>query len=145
MPHVTFQIAPGGPLLDIAVGVSQPRAEALTANNQPVPQPLPVRGLIDTGASCTCIDPAILQGLGLTPTGTVSIATPSTGNQPHYCDQYDVSITLLHPIFQYTFLIVPVIEANLSAQGIQALIGRDVLKNCLFVYDGTAGIFTLAF
>ena len=59
--------------------------------------------------------------------------------------QYDVSLTLLHPKLSLNFGAVAVIGSQLSPQGIQALIGRDVLKNCLFVYDGQAGIFSLAF
>ena len=39
----------------------------------------------------------------------------------------------------------PVMEAHLQGHGIQALIGRDVLANCLFVYDRQAGVSSLAF
>jgi hypothetical protein len=38
-----------------------------------------------------------------------------------------------------------IIESTLTMQGIQALIGRDVLANALFVYDGRANLFSLAF
>jgi hypothetical protein len=102
-----------------------------------VPNPVRVRGLIDTGASSTCIDSGSLQSariaspaasgasstcidsgslapLGLTPTGTISMMTPWTGATPHVCNQYDI-------------------------------IGRDILAQCLFVYDGQAGNFSLAF
>ncbi len=40
---------------------------------------------------------------------------------------------------------VAVIESELEVQGFQVLVGRDVLENCLLVYDGQTGIFTLAF
>jgi hypothetical protein len=42
-------------------------------------------------------------------------------------------------------LTVPVIATELASQGISALIGRDVLSSCLFVDDGNAGSFILAF
>ena len=86
----------------------------------------------------------ILQ-LGLVPTGTTSIITPSTGNQAHTCAQYDASVVLIHLELAYTFNALPVIESDLKHQGILALIGRDVLSSCLFVYDGRHGIFSLAF
>jgi hypothetical protein len=54
-------------------------------------------------------------------------------------------MTLVHPTSQFTLDTVSVMEAALEGQGIQALIGRDILKNCLFVYDGKAGTFALAF
>jgi predicted aspartyl protease len=145
MPHLTLQIAPGGPLVDILVGVSAGRLQALKQAAKPIPNAIQIRALIDTGASCTCIDPAVLKNLGLSPTGSTPIHTPTTGDQAHNANQYDVSLVLLHPKLQLTLQAVPVVEASLMIQGIQALIGRDVLKNCLFVYDGQTGIFTLAF
>ena len=63
----------------------------------------------------------------------------------HSANTYDVSLMLLHPKLTLTLGNVPVGESQLSVQGIQALIGRDVLQNCLFVYDGQSGLFSLAF
>jgi hypothetical protein len=71
--------------------------------------------------------------------------TPSTGAQVHHANLYDVSLVLMHPALSLSISNVAVAEAQLSIQGIQALIGRDVLKNCLLVYDGQNGTFTLAF
>ena len=73
------------------------------------------------------------------------IMTPSTGAAHHVCNQYDVSLSLLHPNLSLTLNTVPVLESNLAAQGIQALIGRDILARCLFIYDGQFGNFSLAF
>jgi hypothetical protein len=36
------------------------------------------------------------------------------------------------------------VGAALSAQGLLALIGRDVLQSCILVYNGTTGAFSLA-
>ena len=71
--------------------------------------------------------------------------TPSTGGQPHTANQYDVSLVLRHPNLSLTLWTVAMAESQLLMQGIQALIGRDVLTNCLLVYDGQVGSFTLAF
>lgn len=40
---------------------------------------------------------------------------------------------------------MPVVESDLSAQGIQALIGRDILSDSLLVYNGYTGLFILSF
>ena len=149
MPHFTLQISPQGPILLVYIGVSQARQAALAAAGQQIPQPVPIQALIDTGASGTCVDPSVLSMLGLTPTGVVSVNTPSTGNQPHIAQQYDVSLVIpgglpTHP--QLWFANVPVIAAQLLvAQGFQALIGRDILADCLFTYNGQTGQFTLAY
>ncbi|HEY1859636.1 MAG TPA: hypothetical protein VGG61_04740, partial [Gemmataceae bacterium] len=90
-------------------------------------------------------DPAILQQLNLQPTGTAQVSTPSTGATPHVAQQYDVSLTLIHPLLTYTISAVPVVESTLAGQGLLLLIGRDVLSHCFFAYDGRAQTFVLAF
>jgi len=146
MPHLTLPIAPNGPLLHFVVAVSKPRAEALVKAGMPVPTPVNVVGLIDTGASITSIDPAVLKALGAVSTGTIPLQTPSTkAAAPHIANQFDVSIHLVHRMITRTFHAVPVVEAELAHQGIQALIGRDILIFCLLTYDGEAGTFCLGF
>jgi hypothetical protein len=86
MPLLTFALSPAGPVIDVLVGVSPPRAQQLALANAPVPAPVSARLLVDTGASVTCLDRAILASLGLAPTGNVAMATPSTGatrTSPH--------------------------------------------------------------
>ncbi|MBK8267029.1 MAG: retroviral-like aspartic protease [Planctomycetes bacterium] len=146
MPHLTIQISPGGPIVELAIGVSAPHQQALQKAGQPIPPSVRVRGLVDTGASGTCIDPDVLTKLKLTPRGQVLMHTPSTAGTPQPCDQYDVSIVLMHPKLSLTIYALPVISsAKLASQGFQVLIGRDVLRRCLFVYDGQTSLFTLAF
>jgi hypothetical protein len=146
MSHFTLQVGLGGPILSALIAVSEARGHALKGAGQPVPSPVPVTALIDTGASCTCVDPAILAALSLTPTGSVSISTPSTGAMPHQADQFDIALLIPAPngpplIFQT----IPVIASELAIQGIDALIGRDILDQCLLCYNGSAKTFTLAF
>lgn len=150
MPHFTLGLDPqmGGPLLTAVVGVSEPRAAALAAVGQPIPQALPIRGLVDTGASGTCIDPAVLIKLGLTPSGNTLCHTPTTGAAPELKDLYDVSLRIYSDLQQPSLYhaTLPVMASDLfAAQGFHALIGRDVLSSCLLTYNGTLRYFTLAF
>jgi len=144
VPHLTLQVTQSGPILSAAVGVSEARAAALTAADQPIPPLVPIRALVDTGASCTCVDPSVLAALSLTPTGSVSVNTPSTGATPHSADQYDVGLAIPNgtPLVLQT---IPVVAAELLPQGFHALIGRDILDQCLLVYNGKIRLFTLAF
>jgi hypothetical protein len=136
-------------MLNGLVGVSNARRTALLAAGQDVPDPIKIRGLVDTGASGTCVDPSVLTTLGLTPTGSVTVNTPSTGSQPHTADQYDVSLAIPSAFPSHVPLLVanlPVLCAELfAAQGFHALIGRDILSLCLFHYDGISKLFTLAY
>jgi len=149
MPHFTLPITPAGPVMALYIGVSQAKRGVLTAAGLSIPPPILIKGLVDTGASGTCVDPAHIQQLGLTPTGTVPVLTPSTGATPHSANQYDVSIfipgaTQNHPVFSLQN--VAVLESHLTAgQGIDALIGRDILAHCLLNYDGASGLFTIAY
>ena len=59
--------------------------------------------------------------------------------------QYDVALLLYHSDNSRIFGSHPVIATDFSQQGIGGLLGRDVLKSCLMVYDGAHGHFSLAF
>jgi hypothetical protein len=145
--HFTLQISPGGPLLDAFVNVSQARRTALTTAEQPIPPFMTIRALVDTGASGTCVDPSVPATLGLTPTGSASITTPSTGTTPHIADQYDISLAIPSPgLSPLVFPTIPVMCVELFAsQGFHALIGRDILSRCVLHYNGATQLFTLAF
>ena len=131
------------------IGVSEGRRTALTSAGMAIPNETPVQALIDTGASATCVDPSVLQALNLTPTGSTMIKTPSTGNQPVPFDQYDVSLGVPPASAQQLPLyirVLPVICTELLiSHGFHVLVGRDVLSECLLIYNGAANWFTLSY
>lgn len=145
MPILYYSLTAEGPIIDVLIGVSEPRAAALRAAGQAVPQPIRLRMLLDTGASGTCVQSGLLGPLGLVQSGQVSLQTPSTGTTPIQCPQFDVSITLLHPDLSFILGVVPIIECQPLGGTIQGLIGRDVLAHCLFLYHGHVRGFSLAF
>ena len=134
-------------MIDIVVGVSVPRQAALQSAERPVPVPQLIRGLIDTGASVTCIDPVVFNALNLQPTGSVPVLTPSTGAVPVQQLQYDVSVII--PNGSGLPLVIPsmpVLESELLlGQGFHVLVGRDVLSRCILTYNGSANLFMLAY
>jgi len=145
MPHLTLPISSAGCSLDVYVGGSDPRRDALRVANLAIPPLIAARMIIDTGASCTAIQETILKSLGLTPTGTSQILTPSSKGAPITCATYDVLLSVYHEKHPLVLGTVAVIGSDFSGQGIDGLIGRDVLQECLMIYDGTAGTFSLAF
>ncbi|WP_224796723.1 aspartyl protease family protein [Pandoraea sputorum] len=113
-----------------------------------IPKPSPGAFLIDTGASSTCIDPSVLEPLGLTPTGQTEVHTPSTNGTPHVCNLYDVQLLVPGQTgIEAPFIIpaMPVTESHLASQGITGLIGRDVLSKCVLVYNGAANFYSLSY
>lgn len=139
MPHSTYTLDSGGPVVTAGVSISEARREAL-GDGAVIPQPRVIRALLDTGAAFTTIDPATMTALGLTPTGTIDILTPSTGTNHHTTDTYDVDL-------QIGTLRVPNLRVAACelGSGLNALIGRDVLSRCILIYNGTARIFSLAY
>jgi Aspartyl protease len=149
MPHFTLQISTHGASMNALIGVSEGRGKALTDLGQPIPNLVKVTALLDTGASATCIDPSVLQVLGLTPTGQVMIRTPSTGNNPVSFDQYDVSMLVppasANQVPLYIGTLPVVCTELLVSQGFHVLVGRDILAHCLFIYNGSTNLFTLSY
>lgn len=114
----------------------------------PIPKPVLGRFLIDTGASCTVVDTALIAPLNLPPTGSVAMHTPSTAGSAHTCNQYDVMLFMSSgtaPGSGHIVDALPVIEADLKSQGIDGLIGRDVLASCVLVFNGTANTVSLGY
>lgn len=146
MPSINSQIQhPAGPLLQVVIGVSAPRQKALQAAGQAVPPVVTGMFLIDTGASGTCVDPGLIAKLGIPASGSVPIQTPSTQGGSHHCNLYDVMLFIPGDQAGHFIEVMPILETHLSGQGIDGLIGRDVLQSCLLVYNGATGLFTLAF
>jgi hypothetical protein len=133
-------------MIDVYVGVSSLRHQNLIAQKAPVPGPLLVKALVDTGASHTTIDVALVKQLALVPTGTVSVITPSTGTTPCEMLTYDCGIWVpLQPGFfaPRPFWIAG--AAELLHQGFSVLFGWDLLAESTLFYDGKNGTFTLSF
>jgi len=127
-----------GPLLQVNITVTSAAEDALTAASQPVPPPVQVPALIDTGATGSAIAPGIAQQLGLQPVGVMNVSTPSSSNVP--MPVYAIRLLLPNTIMFET----TAVEAQLQGQGIGALIGRDVLSQAVLVYIGYANEFTIA-
>jgi hypothetical protein len=147
MPHFVLSHGPIGPLIDLYIGVSIPRFTALQKGGQTPPTPILGKALVDTGASHTAIDVAIIRTLGISSKRIASLITPSTGAVPHKCHTFDVSIYI--PIAQgiapWSKSAHEVTGAELKHQGFDVLIGRDILAEGIFIYDGKNSVFTLCF
>ena len=100
-----------------------------------------------TLAQNAAVDKTLIVPLGLTPTGAGMFHTPSTGATPVPFPQYDVMLFIPGSKVGQAWIIeaMPVMECDLSAQGIQGLIGRDVLDRAIVVYNGPVNHFTVAY
>jgi hypothetical protein len=95
------------------------------------------------------MDPSVLQALGLTPTGSATVNTPTTGNQPHNAETYDVSLYVPGAAATQAPLVINTLQVIcaelLASQGFHALIGRDILAQCVLIYNGPLSSFIVAY
>ena len=145
MPSLIVQITPLGPLIDVFLSVSHPRRTALQAAGQPIPADVRARLLIDTGASHTNLCHSVITQLGLQSRSMVPVRTPSTGQTPVDMPTYDVRIFIPSPGTALLRDPWPVIGADFTTQGIQGLLGRDLLAIGLLTYHGDLGWCTVNF
>jgi hypothetical protein len=128
-----------GPVIDVGVTISAADEAALRAAGRPVPAPVTVPALIDTGAAISGITAATATLLGLLPVGERLIATPATAAARMTI--YTVRFVL--PAGEE--LETRAAEAELAGHGTGAILGRDVLAHAVFVYIGYTGQCTIAF
>lgn len=132
-----------GPRIDVKVMLPTTEVETRKKAGLDYGRPRVLRGLIDTGASCSAIDRDVAEDLKLTPRGFALVHTPTTG--PDYVErlQYGACLVVGEGQPDALVLTLPVIESDLSTRDFQILVGRDVLRSCVFVYDGPTDVFTL--
>lgn len=126
-----------GPTIEVTIW---PPAQVIMQHGEPDQIPSRVCiGLIDTGASNSCIDINIATELNLISRDYVPVLTPS-GLSNHYT--YDVGI-MLPEQFGYKMYFVEVTGAELARQPYDVLIGRDLLEHCTFIFNGWDNSFQL--
>jgi hypothetical protein len=146
MPHFVLNHGPLGPLIDIYLTASAQRIAVLNAAGTTPPQPVLAKALVDTGASHTSFDTSIVAQLNVSPTGIVSVITPSTGATPCEMFSYDLGFHIPFPTGQFWSKGLWVATAaDLLHQGFGVLLGRDLLSEGMLLYDGKHGTFTLGF
>lgn len=148
MPCVSGGLTRGWAMVDVCVAVSGPRRELLGRHGFPLPVPVFVRALLDTGASISGFAPRVFRELDLTPVSTLDVVTPSTPvSAPHVSDIYDVSLALVANGAAHPFADMRVMAADCwhADEGFEALLGMDVLGRCFFQLMGPERQFVCAF
>ena len=75
-----------GPTVEVQFLISRELERKYVQDKKPLPSPIIVKALIDTGASNCIIKADIPQNLGLNPVDSIKIATPSS--KDHQCYRY---------------------------------------------------------
>lgn len=129
-----------GPRIQVKISIAEPIAQELKKQKKPVPAPVVGYALVDTGASNTCIDERAVKRLRLQPTDVVRMTSASHRSAPKKV--YPIRIEMVG--LPVTIEVFRAIGSSLDAQDLVLLIGRDVLENFTFFYNGPCGELTLA-
>lgn len=146
MPIVNGTLSALGAVVDLHVGVHEARRDVLQRNQLPVPERRLVRAQIDTGTTLTVIDARVLRHLNVLLIDRLAVRTASLSGEAQIFNQYAVSLGLEANGIEMRLAEILVLECAFGPDdGIQALIGQDVLKHCLFVNNGPLNSFSFAF
>lgn len=130
-----------GPVLMVQISVHPTHEKKIIEDEGEPPTPIDGLGLVDTGASSTCVDESILNQLNIPTIASSDVWTPhGSGPQNIYPCQISFPGTPL-PDIPFN----RVLGSNLEGFGAIALIGRDVLSQCLLVFNGVEGNWTISF
>lgn len=145
MPTLSGRLTTRGPFIDVIVMASPQRVAKLKAAGLPFPAPMQARVLLDTGASGCLVDHHIVNSLGLEPRGSVSVHTSSTGSDFIAREQFDACLVVGATDPVRKSYVVPVIGTDLGSEGFSAIIGWDILMQCVLTCDGPSRQFTLSY
>lgn len=139
-------LATSGPIIQVEVSMPSALEEFCTKKSVPIPPPQTGFALIDTGASNSAIDESILQQLSILPIDSIPSSTPS-GAGRSFVYPTKVSFPALN-VKDYG--LSRVIGCNLKwktadNKEIIMLLGRDLLRYMVLIYNGTNSSITIGF
>ncbi len=137
----TYNLSPStlqqeGPIIRVRVGVTPAREQVLRDYGLSIPEPVPVRAIIDTGAWKSVVRADVISRLSLSPIIPITVPTASSPG----IESFLYEVTLLFP--EDVALEIAVIGLALPSQANECLIGRDVLRKGTLVYSGTTGSYS---
>jgi hypothetical protein len=146
MPVVPGQLTANGAVVDLLVGVHGERRENIIRMGMQLPARARAVAQIDTGADYCAVDRRILEKIEKSPYDRIAVRNVSTNDNPVEFDRYLVSLSLDAEGMEMHLPLAWVLAVYFTPEeGIQALLGRDILKHCLFTYDGPSDRFCIAF
>lgn len=110
----------------------------MIASGLPTPAPVSVRLMLDTGSGHTVLDPAIVDALGLAPSGKTSIFGVTDHGRASDHLTYDVGIVIFSSAGKRASIgqsTVSVLVAPFSEPEIDGVIGRDMMRLFSFNYQ----------
>jgi len=143
MHRVRGKLDVDGAIVKVLIGASSDEDPYLLREGER--EQFATTALIDTGASITAVAPFVVEYLGVVHGDFTQVLVPgqlgAMEKKTHRL--YDLGIALeAHPRF---VRLVRAVGAMPATPGVSVLIGRDILDQCRFLFDGQRRRFTLWF
>jgi hypothetical protein len=146
MPNLTFPVgADRPPVIDLVVAVPEDQADLMRAAGRPVPLPIIVPALLDPGATNSLVSKDIADQLGLEVLGARDIF--GVGGTVSVSGNVRIARILFPgiPSVQLANSTFIVAVPNLDHLGARMIVGRDLLGQCILIYNGPHSTCTFAF
>ncbi len=139
-------LAETGPIVPVEIKIPEALEALLVSEGKPLPSPAIGYALIDTGASGSAVHEGILTRLGIQPIDQIPTSTPH-GDGVSFV--YAVRVTFPAMTIE-NYPMARVMGCNLkwttaSGEDIIMLLGRDLLRHFLLIYNGVFSDVTLSF
>ena len=130
------------PVIPAHVKLTSGQEKVLTLSNRPVPNPLPVNLLVDTGSGRSTLLPELIAQLNPISRGITRVATSLAVAETNlFWVRLEFPSTRLEPIPE---LAVARLSLPATLRSIHGVIGRDLLRRWeYFLYEGRRGQMTI--
>jgi predicted aspartyl protease len=135
VPSITGNVLSSGILVECTVGVSHPFQVAMSRAGKAIPVKQHATFIVDTGADRTTVDEQLMRALSIPSMTQTRVVTLKSGPAGHLVDTYAASLEIKNPSdVPWTNRTLRVLGD--SFQGIDGIIGRDVLDHLHLEYNG---------
>ena len=145
MPKLRIPIGAEGPIMELSVWVDRITAHAMIANGLSLPRALNLRALIDTGSDITAIHPLVTQSFSPAVGDRVEVSRPGLDGGPYTAPLHDIRVAFSGPGLRVRWIGITAVGLVPASPGVLAIIGRDLLARCRFLYDGPKAEILLAY
>lgn len=145
-----YTLAETGAILQVTVGLPVALEQYCLKENIAIPPPVPGYALIDTGASSSAVHEQIFTDFGIQPIDHIAMSTPHTKDKNSFIYPAKIQFPGLNLGGESMLQSFRVVGCELQwttfdGKEIIMLMGRDLLKYFLMVYNGVQSDITLAY
>jgi Aspartyl protease len=135
-----------GPLVSVEISLPAALRKYLSENGQPIPAPQSGFALVDTGASATAVDQTIFDTLGIQQIDTIPTSTPhGASTSPVYPANFTFPGLNLTDMPMERVIGCNLKWTNIEGKEVIMLLGRDLLRYFLMVYNGLSSDLFLSY